>query len=365
MQHCNFQEAIQTVLCHCITHFKPPDCDRQLQYALIAASANNDDLHCTTQVVCYTKPLVPGLWKTLLKLLSSNLFPAKATLIAAMARCEGDTWQPKGLVQGGPSALQPYLGQLIGQPLSAKSNRLVQLPMLPYNFPILKGNTLSKECLLDLLLLTQNSKVCTMLGFGQWSWSATECAQYLLLVCFVSVVQSRTWNYEGVSLISDMKAQQVKHHIHLAAYTCKMRFINLLSLVNVASCLSKHICIAQQILCPDLVFEVRLGRLKSSFPFTVLQNCSSGLVAALSSPDWPVKRAAAEALKALVIALGPGLDSPGQAALPAGVQAASSRAADALEKCRFDKVRPVRDAVQEAQAVLLDLQVTHAHVICR
>ena len=82
-------------------------------------------------------------------------------------------------------------------------------------------------------------------------------------------------------------------------------------------------------------------------------------MAALSSSDWPVRRAAAEAIKALVIALGPGLDSPGPPALPVNVQSASARAAEALERCRFDKVRPVREAVQEAQAVLLDLQVTH------
>lgn len=83
----------------------------------------------------------------------------------------------------------------------------------------------------------------------------------------------------------------------------------------------------------------------------------------MSSTDWPTRRAAAEALKALAVALGPGLDSPSPAALPAGAQPASVRAAEALERCRFDKVKPVRDAVQEAQAVLLDLQVTPAKSI--
>ena len=78
----------------------------------------------------------------------------------------------------------------------------------------------------------------------------------------------------------------------------------------------------------------------------------------MSSSDWPTRRAAAEALKAFAVALGPGLDSPGPAALPAGALPASARASEALERCRFDKVKPVRDAVQEAQAVLLDLQVT-------
>ncbi|DBB10596.1 TPA: hypothetical protein ACH3X3_007109 [Trebouxia sp. C0006] len=161
--------------------------------------------YALSKVVCHTQPLVPSLWKTLLKLLNSNMFPGKASLIAAMARCDGDTWQPRGLVQGGLPALQPHLGLLIGQPHTAKTN-------------------------------------------------------------------------------------------------------------------------------------------------------SSGLVSALSNPDWPIRRAAADAMKALAIALGPDLDSPSQAALTSGVQSVSCRAAEALERCRFDKVRPVREVVQEAQAVLLDLQ---------
>ncbi|KAL3142427.1 hypothetical protein ABBQ38_002758 [Trebouxia sp. C0009 RCD-2024] len=157
------------------------------------------------QIVCFTQPLEPSLWKTLLKLLNNSMFPAKAALIAALARCEADTWQPRGLVQGGLSALQPYLHSVIGQPQSSKAH-------------------------------------------------------------------------------------------------------------------------------------------------------SSGLVAALPSPDWPTRRAAAEAIKALAVALGPGLDSPGPSAQPAGALPASLRAAEALGRCRFDKVKPVRDTVQEAQAVLLDLQ---------
>ena len=92
---------------------------------------------------------------------------------------------------------------------------------------------------------------------------------------------------------------------------------------------------------------------------SLLLCCSSGLVAAISSPDWPTRRAAAEAIKALTVALGPGLDSPGPSGLPAGAVSASLRAAEALGRCRFDKVKPVRDTVQEAQAVLLDLQVPH------
>ncbi|KAL0026027.1 hypothetical protein WJX79_002284 [Trebouxia sp. C0005] len=161
--------------------------------------------YALSKVVCHTQPLVPSLWKTLLKLLNSNTFPGKSTLISAMARCDGDTWQPRGLVQGGPQALQPHLSLLVGHPHTAKTN-------------------------------------------------------------------------------------------------------------------------------------------------------SSGLVSALSNSDWPIRRAAADAIKALAIALGPDLDSPGQAALSSGAQSVSCRAAEALEKCRFDKVRPVREVVQEAQAVLLDLQ---------
>ena len=67
-----------------------------------------------------------------------------------------------------------------------------------------------------------------------------------------------------------------------------------------------------------------------------------------------MRKAAAEAIKALAIALGPGLDSPA----PAGSSSASASAAEALEKGRFDKVKPVREAVQEAYAVLLDLKAS-------
>ena len=67
-----------------------------------------------------------------------------------------------------------------------------------------------------------------------------------------------------------------------------------------------------------------------------------------------MRRAAAEALKTLAVALGPQLE-----AVPAAVaaQALAASLLDALEKCRFDKVRPVRDSVQEAQTVLQDVQV--------
>ena len=77
-----------------------------------------------------------------------------------------------------------------------------------------------------------------------------------------------------------------------------------------------------------------------------------------------MRKAAAEAIKALAIALGPGLDSPSPAAQPESSLSASKGAAEALEKCRFDKVKPVRDAVQEAQAVLLDLEVSSESTRC-
>ena len=82
--------------------------------------------------------------------------------------------------------------------------------------------------------------------------------------------------------------------------------------------------------------------------------CSTGLLAALRCPDWPVRRATAEAIKALAVALGPQLEAANPAVASHTMTAA---AADALDKCRFDKMRPVRDSVQEAQAVLQDLQV--------
>lgn len=59
----------------------------------------------------------------MLKVLNNSMFAAKAALIAALARCEADTWQPRGLVQGGPSALQPYLNSVIGQQQSSKFHR--------------------------------------------------------------------------------------------------------------------------------------------------------------------------------------------------------------------------------------------------
>ena len=75
------------------------------------------------QVLGYTQPLVPAVWKTLLKLINNNLFAAKATLIGAIASCEPDTWHPKGLLQQGADALQPFLPQLMGHTEGTKKGR--------------------------------------------------------------------------------------------------------------------------------------------------------------------------------------------------------------------------------------------------
>ena len=75
------------------------------------------------QILEYTPLLAPSVWKTLLKLMNSSAFVAKATLVRAIASCETDTWQPKGLLQFGGEGLQPYLPQLIGQAEGIKKSR--------------------------------------------------------------------------------------------------------------------------------------------------------------------------------------------------------------------------------------------------
>lgn len=75
------------------------------------------------QILEYTPLLAPSVWKTLLKLMNSSAFLAKATLIRAIASCECDTWQPKGLLQSGGEGLQPYLPQLIGHAEGIKKSR--------------------------------------------------------------------------------------------------------------------------------------------------------------------------------------------------------------------------------------------------
>ena len=100
-------------------------CRRRLMSWILRTTAGHDKLNhggTTLQVVCYTQPLVPSLWKTLLKLLNNSMFAAKPALISVVARCEGDAWQPRGLVQGGSVAVQPYLSALIGQASAHKSH---------------------------------------------------------------------------------------------------------------------------------------------------------------------------------------------------------------------------------------------------
>jgi hypothetical protein len=64
---------------------------------------------------------------------------------------------------------------------------------------------------------------------------------------------------------------------------------------------------------------------------------SSGLLGCLSSKDWAVRRAAADALKACVLLLGPALEPEGCWSLgdPGSL---THRCLDALEGGRFDKV---------------------------
>ena len=77
------------------------------------------------------------------------------------------------------------------------------------------------------------------------------------------------------------------------------------------------------------------------------QQGSGGLLDALGSPDWPVRRSAAEAVAALVYALGPALDAESVTLVPGGV---SGAIAASLERSGHDRVRPARDAVANALA---------------
>jgi hypothetical protein len=77
------------------------------------------------------------------------------------------------------------------------------------------------------------------------------------------------------------------------------------------------------------------------------QQGSGGLLDALGSPDWPVRRSAAEAVAALVYALGPALDAESVTLVPGGV---SGAIAARLERSGHDRVRPARDAVANALA---------------
>lgn len=79
--------------------------------------------NCYMQMVGFMQPMAPTVWKTLLKLINSSLFAAKATLISAIASCEPDTWQPKGVAQLQADAIQPYVPQLLGQVEAGQKGR--------------------------------------------------------------------------------------------------------------------------------------------------------------------------------------------------------------------------------------------------
>ena len=76
-----------------------------------------------------------------------------------------------------------------------------------------------------------------------------------------------------------------------------------------------------------------------------------GVLAALRSDEWPTRRAAAEALSALLYALGPLLDNSHVTLTPLGT--AIERA---LEDGRHDKVKPARDAIASALALARELR---------
>ncbi|KAK9838021.1 hypothetical protein WJX74_009868 [Apatococcus lobatus] len=86
----------------------------------------------------------------------------------------------------------------------------------------------------------------------------------------------------------------------------------------------------------------------------------SGLAAALSSSEWPTRRAAAEALQAVAMAFGPAMDTDPPKNLAKSDEMAkpsSLRATSALSgNCRYDKIRIVRAATNEAAAVYQSLQ---------
>eukprot|EP00803_Ostreobium_quekettii_P011255 evm.model.scf_2464.2 EVM.evm.TU.scf_2464.2 scf_2464:14595-23270(-) len=75
----------------------------------------------------------------------------------------------------------------------------------------------------------------------------------------------------------------------------------------------------------------------------------NGLLSFLSSTEWPLRKACADALKSVVVVLGPEVDE--QRGGMEG-QKLSSRIRKALNQYRFDKVKPARDSILEAlQAV--------------
>ncbi|GFR41107.1 hypothetical protein Agub_g1752 [Astrephomene gubernaculifera] len=80
----------------------------------------------------------------------------------------------------------------------------------------------------------------------------------------------------------------------------------------------------------------------------------SGAVGALSRPDWQVRLAAADMLRATALLLGPLLEMDGSWAA-GDPRSVTGRAIRGLESCRFDKVREVREVARAALAVMEDL----------
>ncbi|CAG9465296.1 unnamed protein product [Pedinophyceae sp. YPF-701] len=83
----------------------------------------------------------------------------------------------------------------------------------------------------------------------------------------------------------------------------------------------------------------------------------SGVLGALSDPDWAVRRAALDACTAIVTVLGPAMDvSAPQGAPPDDPARPSARVLAALSALRFDRVRHVRDMSAAALACARGLQ---------
>uniref|UniRef100_A0A383W6D0 TOG domain-containing protein n=1 Tax=Tetradesmus obliquus TaxID=3088 RepID=A0A383W6D0_TETOB len=83
----------------------------------------------------------------------------------------------------------------------------------------------------------------------------------------------------------------------------------------------------------------------------------SGIIGCLAAKDWAVRRAAADALRAAVLLLGPAMEPDGRWQLgdPSSLTHRCLSALDA-QSCKFDKVREARDAAREAAGLLQELQ---------
>ncbi|WIA33121.1 hypothetical protein OEZ86_006273 [Tetradesmus obliquus] len=83
----------------------------------------------------------------------------------------------------------------------------------------------------------------------------------------------------------------------------------------------------------------------------------SGIIGCLAAKDWAVRRAAADALRAAVLLLGPAMEPDGRWQLgdPSSLTHRCLSALDA-QSCKFDKVREARDAARETAGLLQELQ---------